>query len=122
MGTFFDNWAWAHRNARAWGAVIALTGLLLWALWETRAERIEYREISGKLLEITPSSQTRDTGIYLGRVRLEGGQEIKLYLPPQQPHPQAGDRVPLIFERYDDGKVMYSFDNGRWLMDGGATR
>jgi hypothetical protein len=118
MGKFFDNWAWAHRNARAWGMVIVLVGLLTWALWATRAERIEYRETSGELVEVIGGNQG---SLFVGRVRLDDGKEIKLYLPQQLP-PKAGDSVPLIMERYDDGSVLYAFDNGKWIADGGGAR
>lgn len=117
MGRFFDNWAWAHRNARAWGMVLVLAGLLSWTLWETRIERIEYRETSGELLEILGGGQGADSGFTVGRVRVDSGPEIRLYLPQQVP-PKVGDRVPLIMERYDDGSILYSFDNGRWIAGG----
>lgn len=121
MGKFFDNWAWAHRNARAWFMVIVLAGLLAWALWETSAERIEYRETSGELLEVFGGGEVKNSGFAVGRVRVDDGREIKLYLPQQLP-PKVGDRVPLIMERYDDGSVLYAFDNGKWMAGDGLTR
>jgi len=121
MGQFFDNWAWAHRNARAWGMVIVLAGLLSWALWATRVERIEYHETSGELVEVIGGNQGENSGIAVGRVRVDDGPEIKVYLPQQLP-PKVGDRVPLIMECYDDGKVLYAFDNGKWIADGGLVR
>lgn len=116
MGKFFDNWAWAHRNARAWYMVVVLTGLLAWTLWETSAERIEYHQISGDMLEVIGEN----SGIAMGRVRLADGHEIKVYLPLQLP-PKVGDRVPLIIEHYEDGRVMYAFDNASWIADGGLA-
>lgn len=118
MGRFFDNWAWAHRNARAWGMVIVLAGLLGWTLWETSVERIDYRETGGELLEVIGDA---NSGFSVGRVRVDDGREIKVYLP-QQLTPKAGDRVPLIMEHYDDGSVLFAFDNGKWMADGGLAR
>lgn len=119
MSNFFDNWAWAHRNARAWMIVIALGGMLAWTLWETRAERVEYRELTGQLLEIKGNDSANKGALLLGRIQLPDGQEIKVMLPPQQPHPKVGNRVPLLYERYDDGKAYYFFNTARWLENGG---
>jgi hypothetical protein len=118
MSRFFDNWAWAHRNAKAWGMAIALAGILAWTLWETSAERIEYRELTGQLVEIRGTDNS--DALRVGKIQLEDGQEIKLILPPQYSQPKVGDRVPLIYERYDDGKVYYAFDAGRWISNGGV--
>jgi hypothetical protein len=119
MGRFFDNWAWAHRNARAWGMVFALAGILVWALWETSAERVEYREITGQLIEVKGEDDADKNAFLVGRIQLGDGKEIKLILPSQQPHPKVGDKVPLIYERYDDGKVYYAFNTLRWVSHGG---
>jgi len=119
MGRFFDNWAWAHRNARAWGMVFALAGILAWALWETSAERVEYREIAGQLLEVKGKDDADKNAFLVGRIQLPDGKEIKLILPSQQPHPKVGDTVPLIYERYDDGQVYYFFNTLRWVSNGG---
>lgn len=119
MGRFFDNWAWAHRNARAWVMVFALAGMFAWTLWETRVERVEYREISGQLIELKGKDDTDKNAILVGRIQLDDSKVIELILPPQQPHPKVGDKVPLIYERYDDGKVYYAFDVLRWVGNGG---
>lgn len=99
--------------------VIALSGLLVWALWETSAERVEYRELTGQLVGISANDNTDKNALLVGRIQLPDGREIKLILPPQPPHPKVGDRVPLIFERYDDGKEYYFFHAGRWISSGG---
>lgn len=117
MGRFFDNWAWAHRNARAWGMVFALAGMLAWTLWETSAERVEYREMAGQLLEVKGGADSK--ALLVGRIQLPDGKQVKLVLPPQQPHPKVGDTVPLIYERYDDGQVYYFFNTLRWVSSGG---
>ncbi|MDX2464151.1 MAG: hypothetical protein QNK31_06540 [Porticoccus sp.] len=119
IGRFFDNWAWAHRNARAWGMVFALAGLLAWALWETSAERVEYREMTGQLLEVKGKDDADKQAFLVGRIQLPDGKEIKLILPPQQPHPKVDDTVPLIYERYDDGQEYYFFNTLRWVSSGG---
>lgn len=119
MGRFFDNWAWAHRNARAWGMVFALAGMLAWTLWETSAERVEYREMTGQLLEVRGEDDLDKNALLVGRIQLPDGKEIKLVLPPQQPHPKVGDTVPLIYERYDDGEVYYFFNTLSWVSNGG---
>lgn len=111
----------ALRNARAWMTAISLFAILLWALWETPAERVEYRELTGELLTLTETLQTKNTpSLYMGMVRLPDGRQVRLMLPPRRPLPHKGDRIPLIYERYADGKILYAFDNTRWTADGGA--
>ncbi|MDX2504187.1 MAG: hypothetical protein QNL62_06900 [Gammaproteobacteria bacterium] len=99
--------------------VFALAGILAWALWETSAERVEYREMTGQLLEVKGKDDPDKKAFLVGRIQLPDGKEIKLILPPQQPHPKVGDRVPLIYERYDDGQVYYFFNTLTWVSNGG---
>ena len=111
----------ALRNAHAWMTAIGLLIILLWALWDAPAERVEYRELTGELLTASEVLQTENTpSLYMGIVRLADGTQVKLMLSPRRPVPAKGDQVPLIFERYADGKILYTFDNTRWNADGGA--
>ena len=117
MSGFFSKWYLAHRLTRAWGFVIILLALLIWAKWETNIKRVEYQETTGVLLAI---SGTKDT-LHNGKIRLPDDQEIWIALPPQYTRPKAGDRVPVIYERYDNGKIIYAFNTALWIMDGGIA-
>ena len=109
------------RNARAWLVAITLFGALLWTLWETSAKRIEYQELSGEMLEITVSGKKEDPMFYHGKVRLQDGKMVDVTMSPRPPLPKIGDHVPIIFERYEDGKVIYGFNNAQWISDGGVS-
>ena len=111
----------ALRNARAWMTAIGLFAVLLWALWNKPAERVEYRELTGELLSVSEVLQSKNSpSQYMGTVLLPDGTQTKLMLSPRRPVPVKGNQIPLIFERYADGKILYSFDNTRWIADGGA--
>ncbi len=110
MSRFFDNWAWAHRNARAWVMVVALGGMLAWTLWETSTERLERREVSGTLVEIRGADDPTNKALVIGRIRLADGTQVRLMMPQGRPLPKVGDQVPLIYERYDDGSQYYFFN------------
>lgn len=110
MTKFFDNMAWAYRNAHTWMTVIALSGLLAWSVWETGAERVEYRELAGRLLELRGADDVTQKALLVARIQLPDGKEVKLILPRRQPLPKVGDEIPLTYERYDDGSAYYFFD------------
>jgi hypothetical protein len=122
VGRFLINWYLANRNARAWVTAVFLLAFLLWAVWQTHAKRIEYKEISAQLVEVVGDQPTNTSGIYVGKVRLQDGKTVRLMLPPRRPLPQPGDSVPIIYELYDNGDVYYAFDNNRWIMQGGIAR
>ena len=96
---------------------LALLCLLIWALWATQAQRVEYRELSAVVLELSG----KDT-LYTAKARLPDDNEIILVLSPRPPLPKVGDHIPVIFERYDDGTTRFAFNNTQWIMDAGAAR
>ena len=112
----------AIRNARAWFVAVSLLGALIWVLWATHATRIDYQELSGELLEITALGEKNDPVFYRGKVRLQDGKVVDITISIRPPLPKKGDRVPVIYERYDDGKIMYGFNNAQWILDAGMSR
>ena len=112
----------AIRNTRAWFVAVSLLGALIWVLWATHAKRIDYQELSGELLEITALGEKNDPVFYRGKVRLQDGKVVDITISIRPPLPKKGDRVPVIYERYDDGKIMYGFNNAQWILDAGMSR
>ena len=88
----------------------------------SHAKRIDYQELSGELLEITALGEKNDPVFYRGKVRLQDGKVVDITISIRPPLPKKGDRVPVIYERYDDGKIMYGFNNAQWILDAGMSR
>jgi hypothetical protein len=109
------------RNARAWLVALTLLGALFWTLWETSAKRLDHQELSGELVEIIPSGKKSDPMFYIGKVRLADGVIAKITMSIRPPVPKVGSKIPVVFERYDDGKILYGFNNTQWIADGGMT-
>ena len=109
------------RDVRAWLVATILLGALFWILWTTSANRIEIKEITGELLEIITAGDKANPIYYNGKVRLIDGTTINISMSIRPPVPKVGDQVPIIFERYDDGKIMYGFNNAQWISDGGIS-
>ena len=109
----------AIRNVRAWLAALILLGALIWILWATSDKRIEYQELSGELLEIVAFGDQQDPMFYRAKVRLQDGATVDIAISIRPPLPNVGDQVPVIFERYEDGKIMYGFNNAQWIANGG---
>lgn len=109
------------RNARAWLMVFSLLGVFIWMLWATNDKRIEYQELSGELIEVTASGDKDDPIFYNGKVRLEDGTVVGITMSVRPPVPKVGEQVPIIFERYEGGKIMYGFNNAQWLSGGGIS-
>lgn len=116
MFTNLADWLISLRNARAWATAFTLLMALLWLLWATRYERVEYRELYGELVE---TRQTPDPDSEIGIVRLPDGRQVKLVLPFREPLPPLGTQVPLSYERYENGEEIFFFNNGQWIADGG---
>jgi hypothetical protein len=107
------------RNARAWLMVLVLFGALVWTLWATKDKRIEYQELRGELVEITAAGNKDDPMFYNGKVRLQDGTVVNITMSIRRPVPKVGNQVPVIFERYEGGKIMYGFNNAQWISGGG---
>lgn len=116
MSGFWDNWAYAYRNTRAWSAAIALLCVLLF-LWIYEPDQpVSVIETSGEVLEVHELAATRSRygagSTYIGLVRLEDGGETRIYL--RQPIPKPGTRVPLRVEVYPDGERRAALDVVQW--------
>lgn len=109
------------RNARAWLTAFVLFCALLWTLWATHDKRIEYQELSGELIEIVVVGNNDDPIFYKGKVRLQDGSAVVITMSVRPPVPKVGDQIPVIFERYEGGKVMYGFNNAQWMSSGGIS-
>jgi hypothetical protein len=120
--SFFSNYyLYTHRVAYAASTAVVLLGLLAWALWQTRAEMVERQELQGELMEIVGDMNAPNGAMAMGIVSLHNNGQVKVTLPYQPPYPRVGDKVPLIMERYSDGKRLYVFNMAQWTMDGGAS-
>jgi hypothetical protein len=120
--SFFSNYyLYVHRPVYAIKVAIVLLGLLAWALWQTSADLVERQEFRGELVEIIGDINDPKGAIPVCIIGLDDGSRIKLALPPSPPYPRVGDKVPLIMERYSDGKKFYAFNTLQWTGDGGAS-
>ena len=127
MGTFWNNWARAHRNARG----IAM-GLVLWvavavlgiAKCRDDQDPFTHREdVYVRLVDLRPeeggsgaAAQQRAT------LMLPDSTTIQMTFPGQagklQPEPKVGDRVPIWIEHHKSGKRVFLFDMQRWQTQG----
>jgi hypothetical protein len=73
-------------------------------------------------LEITAAGDKNSPLFYRGKVGLQDGRTVTLAISTRPPIPKAGDRIPVIFERYEDGKTMYGFNNTQWISNAGMAR
>lgn len=122
MWTYIADLFISIRNARAMLVAVTLLGALIWILWETSAKRVEYQELTGELLEISAAGDKNDPMFYRGKIRLQDGSTVNVSMSVRPPVPKVGNHVPIIFERYEDGKIMYGFNNAQWIADGGMSR
>ena len=102
------------------GSVLQRNGKDVWAV--TKGAIFNAFRTLGKSLEeieIKGEDDPEKKAFLVGRIQLSDGKVIKLILPPQQPHPKVGDRVPLIYERYDDGQAYYFFNTLSWVSNAG---
>ncbi len=74
----------------------------------TKITRVDTSELHTKL--------GAGINVYQGYVELADGTEIELGLVP--PTPKVGDRIPILVERYENGKTHYRIDRERWQMSG----
>lgn len=118
MLKWLPDWYIAMRNARAWSTAVVLALALVWLLWETRVERIDAGDTSGVVEQVTGLQTPKGSASPVIDVRLADGKRVKLLLSAHAPLPKVGDRVPLHYEFYADGKRLYWFNDERWLIEG----
>ena len=116
MSRFWDNWAYAYRNTRAWGTAIALGGMLIFTLILYPDKPVSVITTTGKVLEVhevgANDSRFGSASSYIGRIRLTDGGETRIYL--HQPIPKPGAEIPLRVEIYADGARYAALDTERW--------
>jgi hypothetical protein len=127
MGNFWDIWAIRHRNWRAIFVAAVFLSILAWGSWKlvSVGELVEKYEDTATVLEVRPyrlavastadGTGSRDT-IYRGCVQLSDSATVEMTLVP--PIPAAGDQLPVVVERYDDGSYYYSIDVEKWQTEG----
>ncbi len=126
MGNFWDNWARAHRNATAFFAVIALTllfGRYAYIEVERRSQPPPIVEtVTARVKEVkkfhsgkvpTRFGEPDERVIFKSLLVLPNGDEVEItfFNTP----PEVGEEVPLIVERYADGRRIYNVDRIKWL-------
>ncbi len=109
------------RNTRALLVAIALLCSLIWVLLKTDNKRIDYQEVSGKLIEINSTGDPNDPMFFRGKVLLGNGTLANITMSIRPPVPEIGTQVPVIIEHYEDGRTLYGFNNAQWIADGGIT-
>ncbi len=127
MGRLINHWATAHRNTRAAFSLVGIVLIFGWALYMKHKISLnpvmETGQEVGEVKTVKEFKAGRNTklsseiSIYRGIVELPDGTQIQLGLvvPPK---PKPGDQMPLIYERYKDGTVMYRVDPMEWKMNG----
>lgn len=126
MSRFWDAWATSHRNWRAIYTAAGFLFILLWAGIEIRSSRlVDSTKETAIVLEIrTHSTASSFAGreepggpaMCTGRLMLADSTTVELML--FSPLPDVGDRMPVIVERYNNGKTYYSVDHQDWQMNG----
>lgn len=116
MGRLGDNLALGHRIAPAFGLVAGLIVMMIYLWFDDPGEMISRRNITATVLEVNDAraADDRDSAIHAtGRVRLADGTETRIMLFP--PIPAVDDEVPLIEERYENGRRSVVLDRQLWL-------
>jgi hypothetical protein len=121
MSRFWDKWATEHRN---WGAIVTGAGVILilaWGiaqLWSAEIVKITFETAVVREVRTLGTSAADNSGggtsrmrVQLGSLELKDGSTIEILLVP--PIPQAGDKILLKVEHYDDGSRTYSIDRLR---------
>lgn len=126
MGRLLNHWALVHRNTRAAFCLVGMVMILGWALYmkhEISSNPVmETGHVIGLVKTVEQfSTRKKNTQFssnitfYRGMIELPDSTQIQLRLvvPPK---PNVGDKIPLFFERYKDGKAMYWVDSMKWKM------
>ena len=127
MSRFWDRWATSYRNTRAVMAVVFLSPILIWMLATDRQLSVNKLLMVEHETAIVTKIARADTSqlhtqlgaginVYQGYVELVDGTEVELGFAP--PMPKVGDKIPILVERYEDGKTNYRVDRQEWQMSG----
>lgn len=95
MGKMFDNWRHASRLSRAVFAAIALSGALLWTLWQWPPLMTSRTTQTGEVVSVNKG------GVVL--IRLNDGKQVRALISNRIP--KVGDTLPMIVETYEDGSI-----------------
>ncbi|MDH5409126.1 MAG: hypothetical protein OEY00_11005 [Gammaproteobacteria bacterium] len=114
MISFFNkNIAIFYRNFHAAVAVLAIGGILIWALIETKdigADKITSKEIViANVLTVN-----NNNGMHFGKIEIENGdkKEIRFY----QPIPAVGETMPIEIWHYENGTKSYNINQQQWIL------
>ena len=126
MAGFWDTWATRHRNWRAASTAVVFLLILLWAAVEIRSGKlVETSSDTATVLDVRKHSTASsyagrgeygEATVYTGKLLLSDGTTVELLL--FSPLPKVGDKMPMIVERYSDGKKYYSIDRQEWQVNG----
>ncbi len=127
MSRFWDRWATSYRNTRAVLAAVFLSPILVWLLVTDQQLSTNALLVTEHEIAIVTKVTRVDTGglhsklgagvdVYQGYAALADGTEIELDLVP--PMPKVGDRIPILVERYEDGRTDYRIDRQEWQTSG----
>ena len=114
MNPFFNNQAAIfHRNFHAAVAVLAIGGILIWALIEIKdigADKITKKES----MIVTVLNVANKNGLYFGQVELANGDTAQIRF--MNPIPNVGDTMPLEIWHYENGSKSYNVNQQQWLI------
>ena len=108
-------------------AAVFLSPILIWVLATDRQLSVNKLLVIDHGIAVVTKIDQVDTSeahtrlgvgvdVYQGHVQLADGTEIELGLVP--PMPKVGDKIPILVERYEDGKTHYRIDRQEWQMSG----
>lgn len=98
---FIDNWAHAHRLSRAVFMVVALAGLLAWALWTRPPAMVSRVSEQGRVITAVENGATE--------IEMANGRTVRVIA--LRPVARVGDRIPMFVETYADGSTRVFVDH-----------
>lgn len=107
MVKFIEQILHAQRLSKAVFMAIVTGGLLLWALWTRPPPMIEHSTQIGEVVSVAAGGVTE--------IRLPGGRRARIMTP--QPAPRIGDRITMIVETFEGGRVDAYIDLEAWRME-----
>ncbi|MCP4599886.1 MAG: hypothetical protein GY847_04975 [Proteobacteria bacterium] len=117
MTSLGNLWAQSHRMAQVISFAALIAGLVIYfALCSPTPELVSTEREEGTLVEIhrTKSNDTGGGRVVVGRVKLDNGKEVRIFLPKPVPT-KEGVKIPLRVELYEDGSKHYIIDHVAWL-------
>jgi len=102
----------ARRNMSTAFVAVGMLILLMWALSQDSGKPVSKENIQSVVTEIKYNS--RDKTIAYLLLELADKKVIKVSVN-LKPAPKIGDSIPLVVERYNNGKKYYSVNQQEWL-------